>query len=179
MGAAIGLGANLGAPRQAFALALAALAPHVSALRVSRLYRTAPVGGPPQPDYLNAAAVFETRLSPRALLDLLLAAEAEAGRVRGARDAPRTLDLDLLLYGSRVVRGRGLTVPHPRLARRRFVLAPLAELVPGRVVPGTGHRVATLLRLAPEARVTPLRGDREWEAIRGSASRSGAGRPKA
>lgn len=182
--AAIGLGGNLGDPRAAFALALARLAPHVTALRVSPLYRTAPVGGPPQPDFLNAAAVFRTRLAPRKLLELLLAIEAEAGRIRTAeRNAPRTLDLDLLLYGDRELRERGLVVPHPRLAGRRFVLAPLADLVPRRVVPGSGRRVATLLASAPEAFVERAGGlfavvstdDRASGSRRGSASRSGAG----
>lgn len=123
---------------------------------MSPLYRTAPVGGPPQPDFLNAAAVASTRLPPDAFLERLLAIEREAGRRRGnGRNSPRMLDLDLLLYGRYEVHRRGLWVPHPRMALRRFVLVPLADLVPRRVVPGTGRTVARLLREAPPARVEP------------------------
>ena len=156
MAAAIGLGANLGDPRATFAFALARIAPFVSSLRVSPLYRTAPIGGPPQPDYLNAAAVFRTSLAPEELLERLLAIEREAGRARGkVRNSPRVLDLDLLLYGRRSIEWRRLRVPHPRLTERRFVLAPLADLVPGRVVPGTGRTVGRLLAEAPPSRVEP------------------------
>lgn len=173
----MGLGGNLGRPRAAFARALGRLAPHVTGLKVSSLWRTAPVGGPRQPDYINAAAIFRTRLPARALLALLQEIEREAGRVRsGRRNQPRTLDLDLLLHGSATIRERDLVVPHPRMAERRFVLAPLAEIAPRRVVPGTGRTVAALLALAPPARVARLRDARGWEASRGSASRSGAGR---
>jgi 2-amino-4-hydroxy-6-hydroxymethyldihydropteridine diphosphokinase len=122
-------------------------------LRVSSFWITEPIGGPPQPDYLNAVAVGRTRLSPFELLHALTRIEDDEGRVRAERNEPRTLDLDLLLYGTRAMRTRLLTVPHPRLAGRRFALAPLAELVPRRIVPGTGRTVARLLAEAPEARV--------------------------
>lgn len=151
---AIGLGGNLGDPARAFRAALEALADDVESMRVSDLYRTEPIGGPRQPDYLNAVAVGSTLLSPTELLGRLLALEARAGRSRtGSRDEPRPLDLDLLLYGSITLAVPGLTVPHPRLAYRRFALAPLSELMPRRVVPGTGRTVARLLREAPPARV--------------------------
>lgn len=126
-------------------------------LALSPLYRTEPVGGPRQPDFLNAVAAGRTRLSPLDLLALLLRLEARAGRdPRGERNAPRPLDLDLLLYGDLQLRLPGLVLPHPRLARRRFVLAPLADLLPDRVVPGTGRTVASLLAAAPPARVARL-----------------------
>ncbi len=127
-----------------------------SGLRLSPLYRTAPSGGPPQPDYLNAAAVAVTRLSAAELLGRLLEIEREAGRNRtDGRNSPRVLDLDLLLFGSQTISLPGLSVPHPRMAARRFVLAPLADLAPRRVVPGTGKTVGRLLREAPPARIEP------------------------
>ena len=151
---AVGLGGNLGDPRAAFAFALARIAGFTDGLRVSPLYRTAPVGGKPQPDYLNAAAVGVTRLGPADLLRRLAAIEREAGRRRrNGRNSPRVLDLDLLLFGRHLIARPGLLVPHPRMTDRRFVLAPLADLAPRRVVPGTGKTVARLLREAPPARV--------------------------
>lgn len=153
----IGLGGNVGSPRLAFAEALEGLFPHVQDLVLSPLYRTEPVGGPLQPDYLNAVATGRTRLSPLELLALLGRLQAEAGRdPLGERNGPRALDLDLLLYGDQVIRLPELVVPHPRLAARRFVLAPLADLVPDLVVPGTGRTVGDLLSAAPPARVERL-----------------------
>src|SRR5205085_9856898 len=100
-------------------------------LAVSRSYETAPVGASgPQSLYLNAAAVGVTALAPRALLDALLAIEAERGRERPYPNAPRTLDLDLILFGDDVIEEGGLIVPHPRFRERRFVLEPLAEIAP-------------------------------------------------
>ena len=142
----VGLGSNLGDRAAALAGALAELAP----LRVSRVVETAPWGRPDQPPFLNAVAELETELAPEALLERLLDLERRAGRVRdGERWGPRTLDLDLLLYGDRVVESRSLSVPHPRLARRRFVLEGLAELCPGREVPGVGRTVRELLEACP------------------------------
>ncbi len=113
--------------------------------RSSSFRETDPVGYLDQPRFLNAAAALETGLEPRALLDRLLEVERELGRTRdGPRFGPRTIDLDLLLYGDRVIDEPGLVVPHPRLAERRFVLEPLAELDPDLVVPGLG-RVSDLL----------------------------------
>ena len=108
------------------------------------------MGGPSQPFYLNAAAVGSTRLGPHELLERLCALERAAGRKPSRiRNGPRLLDLDLLLYGNQIISSKTLTVPHLRMAERRFVLAPLADLVPGRVVPGLRKTVATLLAMAP------------------------------
>ena len=126
----IGLGANLGDPREQVRRAVAALGalPRTRLLASSSLYRSAPVGVGPQPDYVNAVAKVETALSARELLEELLTAEARAGRERPAPGAPRTLDLDLLLYGDAVIDEPGLVVPHPRMHERAFVLLPLAEI---------------------------------------------------
>jgi len=131
----IGLGSNLGDREATVEAALAAL-PGVIA--VSRLRETAPVGVVDQPPFLNGVARLETELSPRELLDTLLAVERSLGRERRERWGPRTIDLDLLLYANEVVDEPGLTVPHPRLHERRFVLEPLAELDSSLVVPGRG-----------------------------------------
>jgi len=130
----IGLGANLGDREAALRAALAAIGalPGTRVLRVSPLYRSAPVdaGGP---DYLNAVAELATTLAPEALLRALQAIEHAAGRERPYRNAPRTLDLDILWFGRREIATAELTVPHPRMAERAFVLRPLADLVPERV----------------------------------------------
>jgi 2-amino-4-hydroxy-6-hydroxymethyldihydropteridine diphosphokinase len=130
----VGLGANLGDAQRALQQALAGLAalPHTRLVARSRIYRSAPVdaGGP---DYLNAVAQLETALTAPDLLEALQALEAAAGRERPYRNAPRTLDLDLLLYGSARIASARLTVPHPRLRERAFVLLPLQELAPGLV----------------------------------------------
>lgn len=130
----VGLGANLGDPQQALRAALDALTrlPQTRVLRSSRLWRSAPVdaGGP---DYVNAVAEVETRLSAPELLAQLQAIEQAAGRKRQYRNAPRTLDLDLLLYGDARIDSATLTVPHPRMRERAFVLLPLQELAPARV----------------------------------------------
>jgi len=142
----VGLGANLGEPETQVRRAIAALG-EISKTRLvgaSSLYRSAPIGVAEQPDFVNAVAEIETGLSARALLDELLAIEARFGRRRDSPGAPRTLDLDLLLYGDRVIAEPGLIVPHPRMHERAFVLAPLAELAPDAVVPGKGS-VAVLL----------------------------------
>jgi 2-amino-4-hydroxy-6-hydroxymethyldihydropteridine diphosphokinase len=137
----VGLGANLGDRERTLHEAVAALAAEdgVEVVAVSTLRETEPVGVGEQPLYLNGAAELETTLTARELLDRLLAVEQRFGRVRvPGEHAPRTLDLDLLLYGDEVIDERGVTVPHPRLHERRFVLEPLAELTPGLVVPGRG-----------------------------------------
>lgn len=154
---AIGLGGNVGSPEAAFSVALAGLAHHVEGLTCSPFYLTEPVGGPMQPDFLNAVATGRTFLTPFGLLELLQRLEAEAGRpVSGEPNGPRPLDLDLLLYASLQIDLPELVVPHPRLVTRRFVLAPLADLLPDLVVPGTGRTVASLLASAPPARVERL-----------------------
>jgi 2-amino-4-hydroxy-6-hydroxymethyldihydropteridine diphosphokinase len=148
MRAYVGLGANLGNREQTIRRAVDALGrrPGVEVLAVSAFRETDPVGFTDQPPFLNGAAVVETDLEPRALLDALLAVERELGRTRdGPRFGPRTIDLDLLVFGNREVSEPGLTVPHPRLAERAFALEPLVELDPELEIPGRG-RVADLLR---------------------------------
>lgn len=146
---AVALGSNLGDRGRTLDAAVEALRPHLAGLRVSSYHDTAPVGVEPQPRFLNAAAIGQTTLGPRALLETLLGIEARFGRERPAVGAPRTLDLDLILYGDTVLEERGLLVPHPRFRDRTFVLAPLAEIAPGWVDPVTGLTVAALLgRLA-------------------------------
>jgi 2-amino-4-hydroxy-6-hydroxymethyldihydropteridine diphosphokinase len=144
---AIGLGANLGDPRRAFRLFEQRISPLLRNPKMSPLYRTSPVGGPPyQPDFLNAVIVGRTSLSAQTLLTLLRRSETSAGRKRGGpRNAPRRLDLDLLLYGNERITTPRLKVPHPRMTSRLFVLVPLADVAPRRVVPGTGKTVARLL----------------------------------
>jgi 2-amino-4-hydroxy-6-hydroxymethyldihydropteridine diphosphokinase len=143
----VGLGANLG-DREAtvrYALALVDAEPEIEVVAVSTLRETDPVGYVDQPRFLNGVAALRTELEPRPLLQRLLDVERTLGRTRdGPRWGPRIIDLDLLLYGDEVVDEPGLRVPHPRLAERRFVLEPLAELDPELVVPGAGP-VATLL----------------------------------
>lgn len=139
----VALGANLGNAERALREALAALdtAPGVRVARASSLYRTAPIDSS-GPDYLNAVAEVATTLSAPALLDALQTIENGAGRERPYRNAPRTLDLDLLLYGEAHIDSVRLTVPHPRMHGRAFVLVPLAEIAPGRVPPGALATVA-------------------------------------
>ncbi len=150
MRAYVGVGTNLGDRWAHLALAARALsaAPRVALVRASRVLDTAPLG-PPQPRFLNAALELETGLTPRQLLGLLQEIERQALRRPSVRWGPRSLDLDLLLLGGLAVAERGLSVPHPGLAARRFVLQPLAELAPALVVPGTGRTVAALLAAAP------------------------------
>jgi len=137
----VGLGANLGDRKRTLREAVSALSAEdgIEVVAVSALRETEPVGVGEQPLYLNGAAELETALAARELLGRLLAVEQRFGRVRvPGEQGPRTLDLDLLLYGDDVIEEDGLTVPHPRLHERRFVLEPLAELAPGLVVPGRG-----------------------------------------
>jgi len=137
----IGLGSNLGDRRAMIAGALERL----RSRRVSTIVETEPWGVVDQPRFLNAVAEMETDLEPPALLDRLLDIEAELGRVRRRKWGPRTMDLDLLLYGDRRIVSPVLTVPHPRLHRRLFVLEGLAELSPDLLVPGLGRTVRQLL----------------------------------
>ncbi len=153
----VGVGSNLGDRWSKLALAARELrvTPRVALVTASRVWDAAPLG-PPQPRYLNAVLELETDLPPLDLLDALQRVEKTGGRVRtSVRWAARTLDLDLLLYGDLVLRQPRLIVPHPGLAVRRFVLAPLAELCPDRMVPGTGRTVAQLLALVPPEDVIP------------------------
>jgi 2-amino-4-hydroxy-6-hydroxymethyldihydropteridine diphosphokinase len=137
----VGLGANLGDREGTLRAAVDALAAEegIEVVAVSALRETEPVGVGEQPRYLNGVTELETTLPSRRLLERLLEVERRFGRVRIAGEhGPRTLDLDLLLHGDEEIDEPGLTVPHPRLHERRFVLEPLAELAPGLVVPGRG-----------------------------------------
>jgi len=141
----VGLGANLG-PREVTllrAVDLLAAVDGVEVVAVSQLRETDPVGIVDQPPFLNGAVAIDTSLAPRALLDVLLETERALGRVRAERWGPRTIDLDLLVYGDQIVDEPGLRVPHPRLAERRFVLEPLADLDPALEIPGLGSVAAT------------------------------------
>lgn len=147
----IGLGSNLSDPARQVRQALETLStsPEVTLLKKSGLYRSPPMGPAGQPDYVNAVAQLETRLAPHRLLDLLQAIEQQQGRVRNERWGPRTLDLDLLLYGDLRMEDERLAIPHPGMAQRAFVLYPLQEIAPDLVVPGLGA-LATLVGQCPE-----------------------------
>jgi len=137
----VGLGANLGDREATIRAAVEALSADegIEVADLSTLRETEPVGVGEQPLFLNGVVALDTTLSARELLDRLLAIEQRFGRVRiSGEHGPRTLDLDLLLYGDEQIDGPGLTLPHPRLHERRFVLEPLVELAPGLVVPGRG-----------------------------------------
>ncbi|MCW5965646.1 MAG: 2-amino-4-hydroxy-6-hydroxymethyldihydropteridine diphosphokinase [Bryobacterales bacterium] len=141
----VGLGSNLGDKQQNLAEALRQIGDFATVTAVSSLYRTEPVGFLEQDWFLNAAAVLRTSLEPAACLGALLAVELRMGRVRGARNGPRLIDLDLLLWGDRTLEMPGLQVPHPRLADRHFALLPLAEIAGACIHP---QRQLTVLALA-------------------------------
>lgn len=144
---AVALGSNLGDRDGYLHQAIAEIQSSVHQLRVSTFHDTAPVGVGPQPTFLNAAAVGETSLSARTMLETLLAIEQELGRRRPFPGAPRTLDLDLILYGDAIIdEAPSLIVPHPRFRERRFVLEPLSEIAPDWRDPVTGKTVEELLR---------------------------------
>ncbi len=149
--AAVGLGANLGDAEASLQRAIRELVatPGVDVTAASSLYRTAPVGITDQPVFLNAVVVLQTTLGPLDLLERLAALEAEAGRARRVRWGPRTLDLDLLLLGDRTLATPGLTLPHPRLHERRFVLEPLLEVWPDARLPDGRVLADVLGRLPP------------------------------
>ena len=145
----VGIGSNVG-DREAHlrgALELLAAEPGIEIVAVSQLRETKPVGPVEQSDFLNGAVRLSTDLPPRQLLERLLAIEARLGRLRRERFGPRTIDLDLLVYGNEIVDEPGLTLPHPRLHERRFALEPVAELAPDLVIPGRGTVSALLSEL--------------------------------
>lgn len=157
----IGLGSNLAHPRRQLARALRTLSrlPRTRLVAVSRNYATAPQEvASPQPDYVNAVVALDTALAPRALLARLQAIERRQRRKRSPteRNAPRTLDLDLLLFGRRRVHVRDLSIPHPRMHARAFVLRPLADIAPSLTIPGRGQ-VKRLLRSVTDQRVVRTR----------------------
>lgn len=156
---AIALGGNLGDVRAAFRTALAALAAEegVRVVAVSPLYRTAPVGGVEQDDFLNAAALLAVGLEPLALLAVLQRLEAAAERVREERWGPRTLDLDVLWWDGVAIGEPGLVVPHPRLHERRFALQPLLDVVP-RAADAAGRPYRTVLAALPAGGVEVVGG---------------------
>jgi 2-amino-4-hydroxy-6-hydroxymethyldihydropteridine diphosphokinase len=141
------LGSNLDDPAAQIRRAMQSLAamPETRLVRRSALYRNPPAGYLDQPEFINAVAGIETGLAPRDLLEQLLAIERVHVRMRDFPNGPRTLDLDILLYGEQTVREPGLTIPHPRMLERAFVLVPLAEIAPDAVVPDAG-RIADLVR---------------------------------
>ena len=149
----LGFGSNLDDPVRQVQTALAEIGalPGVALVRCSSLYRTAPLGPAGQPDYVNAVAACDTTLEAHALLDALQAIEAAHGRVRAERWGARTLDIDILLYGDEVIADDRLTVPHPELAAREFVVLPLFEIAPELVIPGRGPLRALAARFASDS----------------------------
>lgn len=150
----IALGANMpsraGLPSQTLHAALAALeAAGVKVLKISSFIETAAWPDPSDPPFTNAVASLHTKLQPVALLELLHGIETDFGRVRSRRNGPRTLDIDLLDYGAVVMNGNGLTLPHPRIAERRFVLQPLEEIAPSWRHPLTGRTAGEMLAALP------------------------------
>jgi len=158
----LSLGGNLGDPAASMATALRLLDADESTrvIAVSSLYRTPPWGKLDQPDFLNAAAEISTALTPRALLDLCLEAERKLKRVREERWGPRLIDIDILVFGDRIIHETGLEVPHPRMLERAFVLAPLAEIAPGLAV--GGRSVSERLGAVDTSGIERLASGRDW-----------------
>ncbi|MFN7528190.1 MAG: 2-amino-4-hydroxy-6-hydroxymethyldihydropteridine diphosphokinase [Dolichospermum sp.] len=145
---AIALGSNMGESLAILEGAIKSLekTPGITIKAKSSWYRTAPVGGPSQPDYLNGAAILEVQLSPQKLLETLLNIEQEFGRVRQEHWGPRTLDLDVLLFDDLILETPDLQIPHPRMTQRAFVLVPLAEIAPDWIEPVSKEPISQLLQ---------------------------------
>jgi len=158
----LSLGGNLGDPAASMATALRLLDAddNTRVIAVSSLYRTPPWGKLDQPDFLNAAAEISTALAPRALLDLCLEAERKLKRVREERWGPRLIDIDILVFGDRIIHETGLEVPHPRMLERAFVLAPLAEIAPELAV--GGRSVSERLSAVDTSGIERLASGRDW-----------------
>lgn len=153
----LGLGSNVGNREQHIEQALSKLAaPDLRIARVSSVYETEPVGFTAQRSFLNLVAEIETELFPMQLLARLARIEQALGRIRTVPNGPRTIDLDILLYGRAVIRSARLEVPHPRMAERRFVLVPLAELAPELRHPVTHKTVRAMLEAAPPLSIRKL-----------------------
>ena len=138
------------------ALQMLAMMPNIRMQHCSRFYASAPVGYADQPDFVNAVAEVRTSLAPLQLLEVLLAVESARGRTRSFRNAPRTLDLDVLLYDDQIINLPGLSVPHPRMHERAFVLVPLLEIAPGIEIPGQGPAQDFLIKVSSQS-LRPLR----------------------
>lgn len=154
----IGLGGNIGDPLEAMRSALKAMDenPNCKVERVSSIWKTPPWGVTDQPDFFNACAAISTTLEPRAFLDLCLSIEKNLKRIRDLRWGPRSIDIDILFFGDRMISEEGLTVPHPRIADRAFVLVPLAEVAPHAKI--AGHSIAQLAAKADVSGMSRLDG---------------------
>jgi len=148
MKAVIALGANIGDPEEQMQIAIALLQDSLDLIAISSIIKTAPVGGPSQPDYLNAVCIAESELSASELLGLLQGIEKSLGRVREERWGPRTIDLDLIQYGTILSAANELTLPHPRAHERRFVLEPWFEIEPDAILLTHG-KISELLAQLP------------------------------
>jgi 2-amino-4-hydroxy-6-hydroxymethyldihydropteridine diphosphokinase len=158
----LGLGSNLGDRVANLQRGASLLTERVGELEVSSLYRTLPMGLLSQPEYLNAVGRVRTRLSPFELMHVIRAIESDLGRTRTIANGPRTLDVDILLFGTAVLRGPPVTVPHPRLAERAFALEPLAELAPSLRHPTLGLTISELLEILRPAPARIVLRSRQW-----------------